>query len=783
MTGKQLKFQFALDEQSFARVKRALQELTTEAQKFSKAMQQSGGGLFSGANVGRPPSMAQTSGKNIAGGAGFKTNVGQAILGDVEAFQKLAKSGKAGMDAMTDAVRRGVREQTAEIDRLEKKLAVLQTRFAKDPRAAYSGAFRDNLMAQMLSRQGGINAGTENLAQLNAAGTSLGIAMPGGSMKPPGLGAAVSGGGGGLGSILGAAAMALPVAAGVKLASMAIDASQSITGAMGKGMAERGQMTSGMLRRARNADVSDQLVLSHIGSLSVDERRRLMAQALGPDALAKDTTGMLGSVLSGNLGQATTMAGENRQLGRMLSDVMETAAKDARFTEREGRGYEYLNDTRDQRIQSARVRGAGFYKQKVFNTQTGQFEDEWVNTGQQTTESLMRRGFSNPDLDAATIQERQLGGGLGRGAADAMMRANAVGWGQYGQTMASSFRTGGTRDLSLGGGISSAAGLALNQAVLGQGWNPRGTTSGNAILGAVQGPGFALQGNAADMNTVQSIAAAMALGTNITTGATSPYQAGRNILSAIQANPGGSTYAQDYLGTGMDLTQLMDAGRGNLSKTAQALGITPEMARKQLGGSMGSMLDSWVDQGSNDTLSKAMRGYRGSGKSIQEYLKGLYSSKRGAEGDAIGAYYGIASGEGGEAGMALAGLLGGYDNVGKPGKLKTGGLDDETKAKFEELAKQSAKANEEALKVVEKVNTFYGENGGFQQIIQDFAELKTSIDTVKAAFYKLAGVTPEVEKAIEESGITGTAGGIKRRIANPQKAETPGVGNSGKGRN
>lgn len=50
--GKQLKFQMVLDDQSFQRVKRALGELNTEAQKLAKTMAGvSGAGLFGGGSV------------------------------------------------------------------------------------------------------------------------------------------------------------------------------------------------------------------------------------------------------------------------------------------------------------------------------------------------------------------------------------------------------------------------------------------------------------------------------------------------------------------------------------------------------------------------------------------------------------------------------------------------------------------------------------------------------------------------------------------------------------
>ena len=120
---KELKFQFDLDENSFNRVKSALDQMIQKTQQLQKAMSgigQGGGGsgLLSGGNTGRAPSGAQ----QVAGGGAHKaqtSSIGSAILKDVDAFQKLAKSGSTAMGAMTEAVRKAVRDQSNELNRID----------------------------------------------------------------------------------------------------------------------------------------------------------------------------------------------------------------------------------------------------------------------------------------------------------------------------------------------------------------------------------------------------------------------------------------------------------------------------------------------------------------------------------------------------------------------------------------------------------------------------------------------------------------------------------------
>src|ERR1700690_1238954 len=103
MSDKQLRFSFTLDEASFAKVKRAISDLTSEMAKFAKASQGSGmGGLFTGANIGK----TGTPGQNQVGAnykaQGTQNVMSKMILENADAFRKMSNMGKESLKGLTD---------------------------------------------------------------------------------------------------------------------------------------------------------------------------------------------------------------------------------------------------------------------------------------------------------------------------------------------------------------------------------------------------------------------------------------------------------------------------------------------------------------------------------------------------------------------------------------------------------------------------------------------------------------------------------------------------------
>lgn len=693
--GKSLKFQFVLDEQSFARVKRALNDLTTEAGKFQKAMNGNGGGLFSGANVGRPPSAAQTQGRtpSAVGANAPKTGIGASILGDIEAFQKLAKSGKDGMNTMTDAVRRGVSEQMREIDKLEKKMAVLQGRFNKDPRTMVDGPVRDRYYQNMVARQAQLNGAQANLAQLQQVQNGLNPPQNVGGVPPGGIVGAASTGPMASASTLKSIGMVGGVIAGAAMA--ALHETMGATRQYGAAEATRGSMLNGEIRRVRGGDVTGMVALRDMltDSSRAKDFRAQTGTVATLESMQKGAKGAVANITNlatgglFNLGNGGTILGGLTDAS-LDSDMMKNTLKQVRDYEDspaflgKKMALERFYGEFGSRKGVGRILGTGL----SIDPKTGRPRDSHATLNS----SLTGSGYDIDSYASSYAGARNSAGGdFARKNAFGIMAAGAAGYQGYGEMMAGAARSGrgGSGLLALGGGIGAAAGIQLGSGVIGSGFDVRGTTGGAGVLNAAQGPGFNFSPKSEDnFNQVQQILAGMGLGGSISTGGMDTYQAGRNVIGAIGLNGGGTTYAQDYLGTGMSLKQMMDGAGGDLTKTAKSLGLDSSMLKGQLSGSMSSIMDRFVDQGGTDPMSKAVRGYRSSGVSIDKYLNSLYTSGDRGSADALGSYFGMMSGEGEEAGIGLAGLLGGVDTKGKSGKGPSGGRGDMEKALDEQRA-------------------------------------------------------------------------------------------------
>jgi hypothetical protein len=778
--GKELKFQFVLDDQSFQRVKRALGELQTEAQKLAKTLQQAGGGLFGGANVGKGvPSAQQTQGRSAGGIANVNmggTGLSGAILKDVNAFKALAKTGTDTMKAMQDAAASSLRAQIQSVEQLDRKIKLLQDRYSGLKTEAQKANSAQAMMQLSSQRAQGMES-VQSLHDLNyqMQNPAFGATFPaspnfGGGKS---LFATAKSAMGAAGPI--AAAITAGIAAGVKGASTIYSVGSNVTEANSTNIAARGNLLSPMLSKTRNADISDQLKLRYIATLGDTEKAKLFARLGGDRQGADDLQSTLG-MLKGDIASATTLATDNRKMERMR-EIIQVAGEDTRYTEGLGRAYDFAESSRAERVSASRIRGSGYYKQKVGGalTLTDPITGKALvrDTFTERTAALHERGYSNADADAATVQARNLAGvRFASRHSDAIMAANAVGYGGYAPLLAAAERSGGgsaaAAMLALGGKIATAAGLALGQGVLGSGFDVRGTTSGIGILNAAQGPGFSFGGGVGDFNQVQQLLAGVGLGSSVVGGSLDTYQAGRNIINAIGLNPNGSTYAQDYLGAGMDFKQMTDAARGNLTKTASALGITPEMARKQLSGSLSSVMERFVDQNSDDPMSRAIRGYRESGLSVDKYLTKLYKSGKGGEADAIGSFFGLASGQGEEAGIGLTKVLAGLDYNGTGARSGPGGgLDDETKAKLKAQADQIRQSGALVGDFLSDLNAAFGDNKGLGGLVGSFGKLEDSIEDVVVAFSALAGITPAVQEAINQTGASAT---LKQVFSGPAGA-------------
>jgi hypothetical protein len=712
MGGRELKFSFALDETSFQRVKRALSELTAEAQKFAKAMQNTQGGLFGGAQAGRPAPPGAAGANRAAVGNNKGTGIGASILQDVNAFQQLASKGGTALGAMTEAVRRAVSAQQRELDQLDRKISLIIGRYNQlnDKQAARA---QQSLLG-LQSQRGSAQEQMDSLRQLAApppppappgrtpsfmdrvrspegvwGGLLQGIAPPGwmGAMRVGGL------------ALAGATGIA-----NVAAATNTFDTNF---------LARRGQATNPALQRMFRSDVTDAVMRQ---MMDRDYRRDVASTVNGRAAMVQQGMGVakgigVGAVSLGNFGDPT---GEGLASWDTAKYEREQAELEKFKTTGVGiqtkLGLDYLGQDRRS---ANRILGLGVNR----DPKTGRYD---VMKYAKFQQKMLNSNIDEEEYIAATVQARQMGGRqFASKYAGSMASASAAGYGGYGSALAAAAMGGAGAGIpasrlvggALGAGkIDTQAGINLATSMFG--FDPRGTTSGLGMMLAAQGGGFQFTGGAGDFNLVERLKLGAQLGSGITTGGLDSYQQGRNIIGAIGLNPTGSTYAQDYLGTGMSMKQMMDAASGGgMTATAKAMGLSPEMIKKQLSGSMSSVMDRFVDQGTSDPMSKAIRGYRQSGMGIDQYLQSLYKSGNREQADAIGAYFGMMSGEGEEAGLGLAGLLGGMDN--KTLKEKKGpaaAFDDATKELRKAMADQVDIASKAAALIVEQYTKALGEN-------------------------------------------------------------------------
>lgn len=784
--GKSLKFQFVLDEQSFARVKRALGELTTEAQKFAKSMQGSGGGMFGGANVGRPPSATATQGR---GGANQKTSIGAAILGDVEAFQKLAKSGKSGMSAMTDAVRTGVREQMREIEKLEGKMARLQERFNKDPRAAYEGSFRTGLMNQMISRQGQLGSAQSNLAGLQTAAGGAGITGIPGSAPPAGGGILSGIGLGPGGAITGLGGMTAIVASVAKIAGIAAAGAMAVlntsVSADQLGLTQevrRGNALRPMIDKMKRGDISDQMAMFGLKNMKDgNERTELFRSVFGKDqnAISK-AQGFLGgfSLQGQDLNQKLvdvfgTSTQGTEQIAKM-QEVIQSYKSTVDSQLGQQRYMDFTSATAGDRLQSSRIANIGLYRQAPDGTHRppgylAPLDDKRTKKYIDMLKQNEDLGLTSSDRMSGIVASRgQVGDGR-YGLETALV--NASGYGGFSQLRGSAARMGNASlaNMALGGGINTMAGIQLGMGMLGNGFDPRGTVSGAGILGAFQGGYGGLMGPNSDpashFNLVQQAIAGMGVGDALVGGKTSGFQMGMNLLGAINANPTGDVYAQDYLATGMSFKQMMAGASGNLTETAKMSGITSGMMKEQLGNVADSALSLWVDTGAMDPRSRAMRKYKSSGMGASEFLK--TSSDEDAK--ALAVQLGMMNPEFGEEGaIGYMRMQRGQGTKGKFGATPAGSIDDKEKMDAERRKK-------ELDDVAKVLSEHFGAEGditkGFTQwrdSVKAMGDLNASAEKLARTFGVLAGMS---QAQIDKSLGSGTAEAVKTQVV-----KLPGVG-------
>lgn len=780
---KSLKFQFVLDENSFNRVKRAMDEMIAKAQVLAKTLQNvgtagtGGGGAFGGGgsvNGGLQPSPWLNQQKTqTAGGGG--------------AFKEMATQGTANLKALTESVKTSTNKQIQDISRLTQALGTLNGAYTKVIGGTARRIIPSALPDVPYPSGGGtayhrIIGGTARqvLAPGHGGGSTMtgGAVLPGGGGMGPGVPGAAAGPGGlfrqlapGGVSGQGIAQWALGNSVGATVMRSAGLVGAGVMGAvnMGQGfnnqyldtLAQRGSMVRPEWEKKARGDVSSAVSeKAFVRSMSRDRQAEVLKSVGGTEAEVFAMAGALkravasgGSDMSGLSEEAMGTA----RYGR-LQEAMGKYRETADWYTGGGRGLQHLDDTRASRKTAYRALGAGIKKDKDGN---------WVDTYTPLEAKLMEQGYSTGELSGFKFQAQNMGGRDFTKYAGTMMSASAAGYNVGGSLEAAGRSANNNKyartltEAALGGGIDTAAGLQLGQSLFG--FDPRGNVTGMGALKAIQN-GFNFGGGGAqDLNQVARIQLGMQSADKLA-GGFDGYGRGMNLVSAIGSMPGGTTYAQDALAGRMSFKELAEVAGGGSSARSDAYGITSKNAMDQIGGMTHGLFSRYVEQGGTDNISKAMRAMRASGQSEQEFLAGLGTKAKkgdmGARGqlEALGVMASDMMGGDTEGGIGMIQALSGVKDLEstmlKKGKIPGAGVDTETANDLKVKAEQLLEAGKAALAVVADKEKAEKENSQYEKTTASFAKLTTVTDRVIEKFQTLAGVTPDTAEAGKGSTTT-----------------------------
>lgn len=795
---KELKFNFSLDDQSFLKVKAALESLTNQAKELAKAMNAAGGGAGSlltgavGGTTGSKPSGMSAAATGASSGSSSKSIV-QNVQMTAEAYKRLSAISVSAMRAVDDSTRRTFTEQKTRVKELENQIISLGRAYesmadkGSDAAKGLTDGIKafSNEIAEIEKKMGGAGIGGSKGVAAGGAGGRFGTAAGMFGMIPGmgGAGQAISAGqtlGAGLG--LGAAGMmGLGGVAALGYAGYTgLKAYQSnITGPMNR-MAERGSMTNQLISGAYAGDRSQQVLLRAMAAESSANKSDFVRRYGGGsyDALQLIQAGgrQLKDAATGgdllNFENYVRETGKFKDLQEGMTTFGNTSAGGAAL-----RANQYFQSTMSERIGYNRFFGGGQKKLGIdaSGRVTGSAADDAFA---QRKIALEAQGYSLGELQGASMQAMGIGGmAMRRQFAGTIMSANAGGFGQLGDVLGMTARASGqtllgkgggagTRGMAagfFGGGIDPIAAMHLAQMTTRGGFDVTGTTSGQGLLAAIQsstGFGRGIQ----DVQSMNRIQAGIGAGNMMMRGG-SGFDQGFRVLAAMQAAGGGSTYLQDYLASGMNMAQMMDAARGQGTATFKGLGGTAEMAKSMLGSTGESYLAQYVEQGSGDVDSEVAR-FKQSGLSLQEYMRKNKGSSKNLAIAANLASGGTLTEEGAISSFAM--LSGDPTGAIKKGKLPgAGGLDAIAQKQAEETAAIAKTQLEEAYK---NIGSVFGKDGDVaKMMIKAFesfgSNLSNSADQASASLYELAGAAD-------------MAAAVRKRIAEGQSAKDRQIANT-----
>ena len=765
--GKNIKFTFEVDQQSFSRVKTAIKDITDDLKRMNTAL---GGVNIGGAAPSAERTKANVNSKTGAGGGGTSggqnQTIGKVLLDNVKAFKDFAAQGKEASKIMTDSLKRDIGEQQRTLDGLQKTIKELGSAYkdleSQQKRALSSGNMdavkylkeeMANVEGQIAGTSGDMVKGHKNLkgSQALLAETGGGGGRFGNFMR--GIGYSGSGFGGGAMGMLGG----IGTLAGGMLYAGAVGVKEYMAGTRSYGAAEasRGKMTGGEIRAMRSGDLSTIQAMRMIGR-DPQKRAELAAQYGTAANIEAGLAGLgeFGADLAGKLTFGLSNALAGRKAGGALGSSLTTASQQDRLMQN-AKNYiddqknsgeilqtalatEYFQNTMPNRMNSARLRGLRI------GTKPGGSEvlDNWGLEDKRLTQM----GGSVAEKDAAYASLLGMGGRTLARSAESQMFAQQAGYGGYGSALQSlALASRGNMDwakmtlgMAAGNGMDRTAALGLAGVV--GGYDPgRGAVDPMDIVAGfargVGGSGNSIQ----DMMNVEALKGGLAFGSKFTSGSLDPYQKGKNTVAAsIALGSGASTYAVDYM-AGLDFTKLAAGMGGSIDRTATNMGLGQDEFSRVGNKIFGGMFDNYYRQGKNDKIADAVDKFKASGKDLKSYLSSASEEEKGLLADAMS--LGSAGGMEADTSLTLLKTMGGM--AGNK-NLKTGGfgggkLDKETQAALDHAADVKG---QDAAKV--------GSMGQSGELVKDFESLGKATRKLADFGSNLSAQTGDFIKALSE---------------------------------
>lgn len=835
---KQLKFTFALDTGSFDAVKRALDELINKSKELAK--------VLSGIQV--PGSGGGQAGQGLltsAGPGGASTNVSQLNVGMdkravesidrvTDAYGRQAKAVKelgqamgglrqsslgpspGGMSLTASAYQDVLRTHGAaaalagrtspygasQPDFIDKMVASQPRKDLFGPEVPFALAPDDEKkIANAATSLAGIAALTQKKADdvwtpkwgerlggfLTQDIGKGGISVQGAMSSPMGLIQSILGGSSGaaiaarsLGAIGAGVQGAMNLGQGFNMGYTSLETSRMQAVRPQLDALRKGDMSNLMAEQAwAGMDSQQQLELARTVTGSEAEAKRWLSSAAG--AVGTVVTGS-GAGVAGfsDAGRATERYKAQQQVIKAIQQTDTGVSIDW--------AQERVGATRGTRLALGRAgMGMGFGSRVDAQGNTVIQPDKYLDWEKKEIAS----GWEPGDIIPYFHQARGLG--FNRGEFSGTMRsASYAGFGQVGSVLQGAGMGGGQDQAmfltraALGGGIGTAAGLQLGSSLFG--FDPRGTVSGAGALAAIQG-GFQFTGGIGDMTSVARAQMGMRGGDAAAAGF-DPYQKGMNILSAVSAMPGSTTYAQDALAGRMSFKELLEVAEGGKSARASAYGIGQTQAMAQIGGMGSGIFSRYVEQGGSDPVSVAMRKMRESGLGEAEYMRTLGGKARKgnagakAELEVLGIVASDLSGFSTEEGMGLVSIMSGIGSgkLGGKGKglgsIPGGSIDAMERKQRESLIETMEKENKalkEQLPAFVNSLTKAGERLGSEK---GFGALTTNLETFNEHLTK---INANLAKLLGEGGAGSTTAAVVKTAASSPLVRAggfvlPGVG-------